>query len=185
MQLSSLEGAGVIIEGTDLRLRIAVLAMGAALAVGVAACGDSDSSAGGGSGSTAAGSDSGDATSAAGPGDTEQQRLLAVVGEFGQALRDADGDKACAVMAEATRRDFTAYKTPPGTCAEGFRRLMQSDVREDPSPEITAVQIDGDKATVVAKRTPTAPTGAVAHFVKQGGDWKVKTWFLSTTPTNT
>lgn len=122
--------------------------------------------------------DSGSGGTSSGGG--EQAASAAVTG-FYAALSSGDGDKACALMGDAVKAQFTKALAQSqnkqgascATLAAGIAKSYPEQVRQRLTRiKVTKVTVDGDKATVTAK-LQGAPAQTLP-LVLDGGNWKIQ-----------
>lgn len=150
----------------------------------------SDDSGGGGdqSGGSSGSDDSGGADSGGSSGGTsaggssgDQQAASTAVTSFYAALSSGDGDKACALMGDAVKEQFTkalakaqnkqgaSCEELAGTVAKSYPDVLRQRLSK---LTVTKVTVNGDKATVMAKLP-----GAAAQklpLVRDGDSWKIQ-----------
>jgi hypothetical protein len=121
---------------------------------------------------------------AAGCGDDESDAVRAAFRELRRAFLTEDYGGVCARMSRAARREVGALGHElPSTCPQDMRGKMSAAIlspRDRADPKIESVEVDGDRATVLAMLGGTTP--GVVRFVKHDGAWKLAQLFGTTAP---
>jgi hypothetical protein len=130
------------------------------------------------------GSDDDDAAA----GGSDEEAVTAVLDEMGARFGEEDYAGACELMtrearaqlsASAAQLGVTGGDSPVAGCDEVFAASAgQGKLFEDLDPEVTAVEVDGDRATVTADQSHDAKP-AQAQLLREGGEWKVVTYFTT------
>lgn len=121
--------------------------------------------------------------SACGGGDDEHE-VRAAFGDLRTAYLEEDYGAVCArLSAQAKREVGRLGHLEPTSCPRDVAQNMSAAIlsaRDRAVPEIEAVAVDGDSATVDAVLGGGTP-GSV-RFVKEGGRWKLGQLFGTTAP---
>ncbi len=148
---------------------------------------DSDASGSGSSGGASDDSSSDDSSGddsagggSAASGEDKQSATAAVTG-FYAALSSGDGDKACDLMADAVKEQFTkalaqsqnkqgaSCETLAGTVADAYPKQLRQRLG---NLRVVKVTVNGDNANVTAK-LPGAPASTLP-LVRDGDGWKIQ-----------
>jgi hypothetical protein len=128
--------------------------------------------------------DSDNDSSAASNADVKRQ-LDALMDGFRAALKAKDGEEACELLSAGSRKEYAAYvpfggggvkKGGTGSCAAGYHLMAKQDIMEDVTPKIVATKI-GDRRASITGHVSHLDELQTAVFVKEGGEWKISTWF--------
>jgi hypothetical protein len=107
-----------------------------------------------------------------GGGDSDEDKITATVEDFASANIDEDWPQACAQITEQARQQLAKASKAlggKGSCEQALKvlvtRLDEAEVKKQlKDPKVTAVKVDGDKATVKVN-------GESTKLVKDGDDW--------------
>lgn len=154
------------------RTLVATCAVGAlAGTFAVAGCGGDEDAADTGRG---AGAGSGSAVADAAVGDDRQQIRRAFEQLRQAVLIDPDPRQACSLMSKAAKREFA--QNGGAGCEAGLAAYLDTgETAEDPNPRLMRIEVDGERATVIA-RAKTSKGPQRAALVKEGDKWKFEHW---------
>ena len=110
--------------------------------------------------------------------------LRADVETLRRAYLEEDYRTVCAHMTAAAKREVGQLgHATPSSCPRDMAEKLSAAVlsrRDRVDPPIRMVEIDGDRATVVAVLGGTTPS--VVRFRREGGVWKLAKLFATTAP---
>lgn len=107
----------------------------------------------------------------------DRAAVRAVYDKMRTALREGDATTACSLMVARTQQEFAKLgEAAGGTCEAGFTALLERADERPPTPELVAIEVDGDKAVVTA-RTRTSDRLQRAPLVRERDRWVVSNWF--------
>jgi hypothetical protein len=91
---------------------------------------------------------------------------------FYAALERKDGERACALLTPAERRDADPEETPPRPCEEALVDMFGGQ----PVPPLDTVEIDGDEAVIQVPAGPGSGEGGNVTLVRDGDRWLLSSY---------